>query len=96
MASMAAGHLQTEATRRCHLEPSRVCPVGDLEVEISQQQVGGDSSACLPADTCDTAFERKTSPAQRPCLCTSCAVMAKYVKVVATPTVARGKEEKQL
>ena len=74
----------------CHLERSRVCPVCDLEVEISQQHVGGDSSACLPADTCNIAFQRKTSPAQHPCPCTSCAVMAKYVKVVATPAVARG------
>ena len=86
---LQVGHLQ-KGNPSTATKQSRVCPVCDLQVQITHSDIGCHSSASLPGDPRHHTLKCGAPSAQHPSPCTSCAVMAKYIKVVATPAFARG------
>ena len=65
------------------LPPLRASPIdgmGQCQIEVSHHDVGGDTSASLPTDPGQHILQRPTPPAEDPCVCARCTVMATRIK----------------
>ena len=61
----------------------------DWQVQVPNEQVGGDAGTCLAAHPCSSAFDREAAIGQYTCPRARCAVVAKDVEWTATPAGTR-------
>ena len=79
-----------------HLQSSGVSRIFQIKIEIAHQNVGGNSSTCLPTDPRRDTLHRKSPSGQYPSSSARCAVMAMSIEEVATPAGTHGKRKRQL
>ena len=81
---------------RHDLQAPAICLTSQPKIQLSEENIRGDSAARLKANSRDHTFQSVSPLAQDPCPCTSSAVVAKLIEWAATPARMHGQRKRQL